>query len=644
MNQTSSSVQIPRLFLALACLCTLLLMGYFLRAELLRTGGELGTPLDDSWIHYQFARNLSQGAGFSYNPGEPTPGSTAPLWTVLLAGVGLLFGTQANVLMIASIVLSAGFLLAVVVLTYGFTLDLTAEPLTAVLATLSVAMVGRLIWAGMAGMETTAFAALSLAAVWAYHRQGLRPLPVLLLAFGTQLRPEGHALFALLVADTAWKNWQNNSFNLPALWKTFALPFALYAVVVLPYSLFSLATTGHPLPNTFYAKAGSKYFFSTRTLQETLWWHWQDNRLAFLLIPFGLLPAWRKSRVLTGWVLGLPLLVALMIDQVWHHGRYTQPLIPFQLIVAAMGASWLLQWLKPDLRKVAVVGTAVALCASGLYPMPAWSRIFADNVREIIEIDVHLAYWLRDNTPPDALVAVDDIGAIGFLSERRLFDVNGLISPEIWPVIRGEVEGRPRNEAVTRFLSHIAPNYLALFPQWHWELATNPLVAAPLAEFTVDTKTIIGEQTAVVYRATWPYLNDPAPTAPPIAVLGEAIALDSYDFTPPTADNPTLALTLYWRSLAPVTEGYDVFIHVLNPQDEIVAQADTAPIAMLAPTNRWQSGDRIRDPYSLPWPADLPPGPYRITVGLFLRASGERLPVSQPPTPDNVILLKEFQW
>ena len=31
-------------------------------------------PLDDSWIHLHFARNLAEGAGFSYNPGVPVPG------------------------------------------------------------------------------------------------------------------------------------------------------------------------------------------------------------------------------------------------------------------------------------------------------------------------------------------------------------------------------------------------------------------------------------------------------------------------------------------------------------------------------------------------------------------------------------------
>ena len=47
--------------------------------------GSARFPLDDSWIHLHFARNLAEGAGFA-NPGVPVAGSTAPLWTLLLGG------------------------------------------------------------------------------------------------------------------------------------------------------------------------------------------------------------------------------------------------------------------------------------------------------------------------------------------------------------------------------------------------------------------------------------------------------------------------------------------------------------------------------------------------------------------------------
>ena len=48
----------------------------FLTAER-RIAGTTGFPLDDTWIHLQFARNLAEGFGFSYNPGVPVAGSTA---------------------------------------------------------------------------------------------------------------------------------------------------------------------------------------------------------------------------------------------------------------------------------------------------------------------------------------------------------------------------------------------------------------------------------------------------------------------------------------------------------------------------------------------------------------------------------------
>ena len=62
----------------------------FVVAEL-RVAGELGLPLDDSWIHLRFADNVAAGRGFAINPGVPVAGSTAPLWTLLLA-LAIAFG------------------------------------------------------------------------------------------------------------------------------------------------------------------------------------------------------------------------------------------------------------------------------------------------------------------------------------------------------------------------------------------------------------------------------------------------------------------------------------------------------------------------------------------------------------------------
>lgn len=619
------------------------LLAAFLTTELNHTGGQLGVPLDDAWIHYQFARNLSQGQGFSFNPGEPTPGSTAPLWTVLLALAGLL---QLPLLPV-SLFLSAFFFIATILVTYGLTTHLTNRPAIGLVAALGVTFAGRLLWAALAGMETTAFAALSILSVWLYARRGLTPLAALSFGLASQVRPEGHALFALALLDAGWRNYkmQSGQPKWVSSWlHTLVIPVAIYGLIALPYLIFSLAQTGKPLPNTFYAKVGTEHLFSWRTLRETLTLHWKDNPLALLLIFPGLLPAWRRSRLVVAWLLLLPLLSAFTIDFVWHHGRYTLPLIPFVMIVAAQGLETIVELLPAKYRMASLVALVLLVIGAGLWQLPRWATMLGNNSREILEIDVALGHWLAENTPQDALIAVDDIGAIGYLSGRRIVDLNGLISPEMWPILRNEPQGLPRSEALTRALSAIQPDYLAIFPVWHWEMATNPLVAEPVRAFETATRTIIGEQEAVVYRARWPYLKAADPAEPVLAQLGEAIQLMGYDFSGPTTEQPQVELTLYWLSQAPISENYDVFVHLQDAAGAIIAQADNKPVLNLAPTHRWLPGDIIQDGYSLAWPEDLPAGAYTVRVGLYQRATGQRLPVIAGDAQDDAILLTIFSW
>ncbi len=597
------------------------------------TGGVIGAPLDDAWIHLQFARNLSHGHGFSYNPGQPTPGSTAPLWTLLLA-LPAAFTDQ----LWPALALSAFFYLLTLWLTYGFVADVAGRPAWGVLAALGLLLTGRMQWAALSGMEATAFAALSLAAMWGFTRHGWRWWTAALFGLASQLRPEGHALFALALAWSVWRP-AGGLVRRQVVWAA-GRAGLIYGAIAAPYILFSLSVTGRPLPNTFYAKAGGGQLFSLRTLAETLQLHAQDNPIALALALMGLGALGRRSPLAAVWLVTLPLFTALLVDLVWHHGRYTLPLIPLQLAAAALGLQQLAGWLRPGWRP-AFIGVSVCLfMLGGAVRLPHWAVMLGRNVREIELIDVALGRWLAANTPPDALIAVDDIGAMGYLSGRRLLDLNGLISPEMWPVIRGEAEGRPRNEAAFRLLSHLQPDYLAIFPNWHFEIAVNPLVATPQQRFWVDTHTIIGEQEAVVYRFTPAYLTTVDPQVSLTAHLGEGIELLGYDASPTAS---ALALTLYWRALAPVQEGYDVFVHILDDSGAIVAQADRQPVDYLAPTYRWRPGDIVRDPYVIPLPQGLPAGGYRVQVGMFVRATLARLPVSGLAAPDDAIPLLTWE-
>src|SRR5437016_11883071 len=97
------------LLVVLAALLSLAL--YLVRERII--AGASGFPLDDSWIHLHFARNIAEGEGFSYNPGRPVAGSTAPLWTVLLAAACVLFGASAGVAKAVGVAVTVGAALVV---------------------------------------------------------------------------------------------------------------------------------------------------------------------------------------------------------------------------------------------------------------------------------------------------------------------------------------------------------------------------------------------------------------------------------------------------------------------------------------------------------------------------------------------------
>jgi hypothetical protein len=80
-------------------------------------------------------------------------------------------------------------------------------------------------------------------------------------------------------------------------------------------------------------------------------------------------------------------------------------------------------------------------------------------------------------------------------------------------------------------------------------------------------------------------------------------------------------LFTYWEVTQPITPPLKIFVHVSAPDGKIVVQWDglDVNIGTLAPHDIFVQRHRI-DP-----PADLPPGPYRISIGAYHPDSGGRL-------------------
>ncbi|MFN2141686.1 MAG: hypothetical protein ACK2U5_14450, partial [Candidatus Promineifilaceae bacterium] len=73
------------------------------------------------------------------------------------------------------------------------------------------------------------------------------------------------------------------------------------------------------------------------------------------------------------------------------------------------------------------------------------------------------------------------------------------------------------------------------------------------------------------------------------------------------------------------------------------AQNDRQPLSGLAATSVWRPGDLIRDPVTVTLPEDLDAGEYTLRLGIYLRETNERLPVSGSAAQDNALLLDTIQ-
>ncbi len=114
-----------------------------------------------------------------------------------------------------------------------------------------------------------------------------------------------------------------------------------------------------------------------------------------------------------------------------------------------------------------------------------------------------------------------------------------------------------------------------------------------------------------LYRIEGPVRLDKS-QRPITADLGQVHLLGA-DVTTTTAGT-AFAVTLWWQGTGAATEDYHVFVHLVDAQDQTVAQSDHRPGGDLYPTSLWQAGETLRDEHHLAVP---PPGMYELRVGMY---------------------------
>lgn len=420
-------------------------------------------PMDDTYIHLTYARNLLQGRFMEFNAGCPSSGTTSPLWTVL-AVLPAAAGDSAPVLaMVLSSLVAVSALLAASRRAWALPLMLT----------------GPFLFHASSGMETSLAAlvvvvfCLRIGAA-AAGRRGLS----FLLAVAVLTRPE---LSVLAVPAVMWLRRRRKGFRATAL---FLLPAAAAAVLWLAWNLYS---TGLPLPASFYAKvlAGGPAFDPVGLAKGLL----LASPGLLLLLPFPSVRSRSTSRPEVSLVAPLLFLSALLTQpNGFFQMRYY---VPF-LVAAAVSvpSRWTRRTGVPPLPLLAVLLAlpGVAVLASRR----------SDASIDVDCIDRNPAILVDRIADDDAVIAAADAGAAGWFTTgpgspgRLLLDLDALVTPELvsrrgsdrWNLVRGVAD------------------FIIAFPvQYRGLLApTGVGRLEPVAEYRSPRSVICGEDRVGVYR------------------------------------------------------------------------------------------------------------------------------------------------
>jgi hypothetical protein len=256
---------------------------------------------------------------------------------------------------------------------------------------------------------------------------------------------------------------------------------ALCAVLVIAaFQIFSMVVSGSPLPTTYAVKTdGPRSLMpSGLYLLRVVGVMFRPHPLPVLLAAAGALCLSERLRTTRDrgllpalWVAGLPLAYSLYDSpeapmMVGNFGRYYFPLLPFVLVLGAVALERPLELLRSapvSWRVAATALLALALLAPPISTLATGRQRYAANVRNVNESDVAMSLWIRDHVSPAAVIAAQDVGAIGFLAPNPLIDLTGITTPEILPAIERSAESRGGLPGLVRFLEERRPDYLMLF-------------------------------------------------------------------------------------------------------------------------------------------------------------------------------------
>jgi len=395
------------------------------------------TP-DETYIHLQYGRNLAQGEGYSFNAGMPSNGLPGPLWALFIA-VGYKFNLDPYIVAKTLDIIFASFSVFAIL---AFAFVLIRDHVYALVAAWIYSFDAWFLrWSG-SGVEASLGVLLTLLVLWYSYRKEYM-VASLVAGLLTLVRFEWGFLFVVVLLDLLL-----NGKNRAVIVKMLIGSVLVYAVVVGSWMVFSLTRGGGVLPNTLFANAGEG------SATSSFW----DAALAGLkvvgatqavmtiaLVGGVFLTAkrigWhavREDGVPIVWILLLPAILLLTGQNLGS--KSLLPIIPLIVVYGVWGLKKLETTSLLPVQRGLLVLTIVAIfsLAQNQFVYHRWIYPHMEGVElGVNECLKPIAYWLRSNAPAGSTVLAPEIGVVGYISGRRVFDPEGTVDPSLRLAFRG---------------------------------------------------------------------------------------------------------------------------------------------------------------------------------------------------------------
>lgn len=486
--------------------------------------GDIVMPLDDVYIHFQYARQLALGEPYIYNTGDlATSGATSFIYPYILA-IGYGLGFKGLNLGLWAMFVGGVALLGSMWAMYRLCLSFGAPRWFAVLTPVSFAVTGSVSWHAMSGMETMLIVCFTLWTLLAFLEKRIYFLIVsaILLAL---TRPEGSMMAGIVAVLYGLRLWFDKSESQNRK-QVLLILLPILAIGVQPITNYvmtgSFSASGSQAKSLLGLIPQSWDIILSRILEnfirfwlELLTGYSTSQEIWYmfpLTVPVGIIglfillrqPKYRVLVVLIVlWLGAVSGAISSLDTAFWHFKRYQMPIIALFVPLSIIP---LISLLKPNAKaRWLVYGISLSMVLFAGMTFGTFLNLYKINKDYVRAQPLAMAVWLTNNTPQDAVIAVHDVGMMRYVGGRNTLDIVGLTTPQSAQYWRNGVG------SVAEFLLARQPDYIASYGRGHgyglFMLEDTRLYQNPLIEYSVDldlrTNVALAADKQAIYRPDW---------------------------------------------------------------------------------------------------------------------------------------------